>query len=104
MGGADHWAMTISTPCEHHSRVLCDICHAGILADYEIVASADGFVVATALAEDREAADLAAITLVEDGAEDASIIRLTDKTVVGHAHRTTENGVPAIRRTSWHRY
>lgn len=87
--------------CEHHGRVLCDVC-SGILATHDIIAfDSEGVEVATAMAEDRASAEVAASTLVEDGAEWAAIFRRWNDTVVAHHHRTTENGVPAIRRTSW---
>lgn len=88
--------------CEHHGRVLCDVCSSGILATHDIIAfDSDGVEVATAIAEDRASAEVAASTLIDDGAEWVAIHRRWNHTVVAHHHRITENGVPAIRRTSW---
>lgn len=64
-----------------------------------IATDADGCLFATAEAEDRESANVAARTLIDDGAECATIIRRRDAQVVEWQHRTIQNGVPAIRRS-----
>lgn len=67
---------------------------------HDIVANDEhGMIVARAEAEDRDAAEVAARTLViEDGAESATIIRRRDGQVVGWHHRVINNGVVGVRR------
>lgn len=80
MSGDDDLTMsTFEFPaCEHHGLVLCDVCVSGILMTHDLVGTVGDETVSEAMAEDRESADVAARTLIDDGAELVTMHRRGD--------------------------